>query len=318
MDTTELEYVGIDVSKETLDIALHHSGRTWSCGNEPGPIEELVVQLSKMRLGRIVVEATGGYEVAVVAALAAAQLPVVVVNPRQVRDFARALGRRAKTDPIDARVLAHFAAAIEPPLRPPVDAATKELGALLARRRQVMEMLVAEKNRLGTALPTVRGDIDIHIRWLERRLAMTDEQIQDRIRQSPIWRANDDLLRTATGVGPGLSMTLLADMPELGILNRKQIGALGGVAPFNRDSGLWRGKRRIQGGRAAVRATLYMATLAAIRHNPVIRAFYERLIDKGKEPKVAITACMRKLLTILNAMVKHQKPWDPYFAMKLS
>lgn len=313
-----VEFVGIDVAKATLDIALHTTGQTWSCANDPAAIESVVARLQSLAIERIVLEATGGLEVPVAAALAAAGLPVVVVNPRQVRDFARATGQLAKTDPLDARVLAHFAAAIQPPVRPQPETATQELAALLQRRRQLMEMLVAEKNRLGTARPTVKADIQAHITWLEQRLQDLDTDVHRRIEQSPIWRAQEDLLQSVTGVGPILTLTLLAHLPELGQLNRKQIAALVGLAPFNRDSGRGRGPRRIKGGRAPVRAVLYMATLTAIRYNPVIGAFYHRLIDAGKVPKVAITACMRKLLTILNAMVKHQSHWNPNLALKIA
>lgn len=319
--TETIDFVGIDVAKTTLDIAVYSTNESWSCSNDAESFPELISRLQQSasgRIERIVLEATGGYQTPLVAALCAAGLPVVVVNPRQVRDFARATGRRAKTDRLDAQVLAQFGAVIRPSLRPLPDHATQELAALLVRRRQVVEMLVAEKNRLGTALCSVREDVQSHIQWLEKRLEDLDEQLQIRIEQSPVWCARKNLLRSVKGVGPILTLNLIACVPELGHLNRKQIAALIGVAPFNSDSGRRKGKRCIRGGREAVRAPLYMATMAAIRHNPVIGAFYERLTGVGKLPKVAITACMRKLLVILNAMVKHNQPWNPQFHVKLA
>jgi len=311
MTVTTGEFIGIDVSKETLEIGRHTIGETWACQNEVSAFASLVQRLRALNPVRIVAEATGGYETAVVAVLYEAGLPVVVVNPRQVREFAKATGRLAKTDPIDALVLAHFAEAIKPVVRPQPDQDTKELSLLLARRRQLMEMLVAERNRLGTASAAVRSDVQSHITWLEQRIEDLDGQLQDRIKKSPVWREREDLLRSVKGVGPVLTVTLMACLPELGTLGRKQIAALVGLAPFNRDSGPKRGKRHVSGGRASVRATLYMATMAAVRYNPVIRIFYERLIFAGKPHKVAMVACMRKLITILNAMVKHNKRWSP-------
>jgi transposase len=244
------------------------------------------------------------------AALAVSGVPLVVTNPRQVRDFARATGRLAKTDVIDARVLAHFAAAMQPESRRLPDSQEQELKAILARRRQLIEMLTAERNRLHSARSkAVKANIKAHIDWLEKEMTRIDRDLEQSIRQSPIWREKDDLLKSVPGVGPVLSTTILADLPELGLLNRRQIAALVGVAPFNRDSGNLRGKRTVWGGRSAIRAALYMATLVASRHNPVIRAFYHRLCAAGKPKKVALTACMRKLLTILNAMLKHRTPW---------
>ena len=244
-----------------------------------------------------------------VASLTAAALPVVVVNPRQVRDFARATGRLAKTDALDAQVLAHFAQAVRPPVRPLRDADTQELLSLTTRRNQVMTMLVGEKNRLGSAIPAVRPRIQAHIAWLEQELADLDQGLRQTLRQSPVWREKDNLLRSVPGVGEQLSVTLLAHLPELGALDRKRIAALVGVAPINRDSGKMRGKRSIWGGRARVRAVLYMAALVGSRYNPVLRDLYQRLLTAGKPKKVALTACMRKLLTILNAMVKSGQPW---------
>lgn len=302
--------VGIDVSKNTLDIAVHETGETWSSSNDSSGSAALAAKLKLLNATSIVLEATGGFETLVTATLSAADLPAIVINPRQVRDFAKATGQLAKTDRIDGRVLAHFAAAIDPPVRPVKSAETQHLEALLARRRQIVEMLVAEKNRLANNRDrAVVKDLNAHIVWLERRLKSSDDELQRVLKTSPAWRERDDLLRTVPGVGPVLSLTLLAQLPELGQLNRREIAKLVGVAPFNRDSGQWRGSRHIWGGRAAVRSPLFMATLCAIRINPTIQYFYRRLIAAGKAPKVAITACMRKLLTILNVMVKTQTSW---------
>jgi transposase len=302
--------VGIDVSKNTLDIAIQETGETWLSNNDSHGCAALVAKLKLLKATSIVLEATGGFETLVTATLSAADLPVVVVNPRQVRDFAKATGQLAKTDRIDCRVLAHFAAAIDPPVRPIKSAETQHLEALLARRRQIVEMLVAEKNRLANNRDrAVVKDLNAHIVWLERRLKFSDDELQRVLKASPAWRERDDLLRSVPGVGPVLSLTLLAQLPELGQLNRREIAKLVGVAPFNRDSGQWRGSRHIWGGRATVRSPLFMATLCAIRINPTIKYFYRRLIAAGKAPKVAITACMRKLLTILNVMVKTQTSW---------
>ena len=250
-------------------------------------------------------------ELPLVAALAAEAVPVVVVNPRHVRDFARATGKLAKTDALDAAVLAHFAEVVRPPLRPLRDAETQLLNSLVARRHQVMTMLVSEKNRLSSAASVaVRPRIEVHIAWLERELDDLDKNLRQTLRQSPVWREKDDLLRTVPGVGEQLSLTLLAYLPELGTLDRRQIAALVGVAPFNRDSGTLRGKRTVWGGRARVRAALYMGALTASRFNPVIRDFYQRLLACGKPKKAALVACMRKLLVILNSMLKHRSPWQ--------
>jgi transposase len=302
--------VGIDVSKNVLDIAIHETGETWSSNNDSSGCGVLATKLKQLKATSIVLEATGGFETLVTATLSAADLPVIVVNPRQVRDFAKATGQLAKTDRIDCRVLAHFAAAIDPPVRPVKSAESQHLEALLARRRQIVEMLVAEKNRLANNHDrAVVKDLNAHIAWLERRLKSSDDELQRVLKTSPAWRERDDLLRSVPGVGPVLSLTLLAQLPELGHLNRREIAKLVGVAPFNWDSGQWRGSRHIWGGRAAVRSPLFMATLCAIRINPTIKYFYRRLIAAGKAPKVAITACMRKLLTILNVMVKTQTSW---------
>jgi transposase len=307
-------FVGIDVSKERLDVARRPSGDGWAVANDDPGIAALVARLRELPPALIVLEATGGMELAVTGALAAADLPVVVVNPRQVRDFAKATGRLAKTDVLDAAVLAQFAEAVRPARRPLRDADTQALSALLARRRQLVEMRTAEQNRLASASRRIRAEIQAHITWLTRRLARVDADLNQAIRSSPGWRAKDDVLRSTPGVGPVLATTLLADLPELGTLTRQRIAALAGVAPLNRDSGTLRGRRTVWGGRAHVRAVLYMSTLVAVRYNPVLQAFSLRLREAGKAPKVALTASMRKLLTILNAMVKHRTPWEDKFA----
>jgi transposase len=303
-------YVGIDVAKDQLDVAQRPGTEAWSASNDDRGIADLVARLKALRPALVVLEATGGIELPLVGALAAVGLPVVVVNPRQTREFARATGRLAKTDAIDAQVLAQFAEAVRPALRPLPDAATQQLSGLVARRRQVVEMLTAEKNRLRAAAPAVRDHIKEHILWLEHSLSDLDSELEQAIHSSDIWRAQDNLLQSAPGVGPVLSTTLLAELPELGSLNRKEIASLVGVAPLNRDSGTLRGKRTVWGGRSQVRAVLYMGTLVAARRNPVIRVFYQRLLAAGKPKKLALTACMRKLLTILNAMMRHQTPWQ--------
>lgn len=301
-------FVGVDVSKDTLDVASS-TGERWQTRNDDEPIGTLVARLSQLTPRLIVLEATGGFEAPLASALALAQLPVVVVNPRQVRHFAKATGRLAKTDRIDAALLAAFAEAIKPEVRPVKDAFAEALSAVLTRRRQLIGMLTAERNRLVTAPPVLRKDLKAHIHWLAKRVKDTDAQLTDLMRSSPVWREKEDLLATVKGVGRVTAQTLLADLPELGRLNRKQIAALVGVAPFNHDSGTFRGHRRIWGGRAQVRAVLYMAALSAKRFNPVIRIFYERLVAAGKPKKVALVACMRKLLTILNAMLHTGTPW---------
>jgi len=262
----------------------------------------------------VVLEATGGYQAAVVAALAVAGVPVAVVNPRQARDFAKATGRLAKTDSIDALMLARFGEAVRPEPRPLKSEELSELDALSRRREQLLGMLVMEKNRLKMAAKSVVPSIRKHIRWLEEQLNDVDTELQTRIRNSELWRTKDDLLRSVKGVGPVLSTTLLCSLPELGSLNRKQIAALVGVAPLNRDSGSFRGRRTIWGGRARVRSALYMATLVAVRFNPPLKAFYQRLVDRGKPKKLALTAAMRKLLTILNAMIRDSRGFLPELA----
>lgn len=303
-------YVGIDVAKATLDVASDPPGLTTTTPNTEAGLHALVPQVAALAPARIVVEATGGYELPLVRALMEARLPVIVVNPRQVRDFAKALGRLAKTDALDAQVLALFAARVQPPVRPQPDAATTALAAVLARRRQVIEMLTAERQRLSKAAPALRPGIQAHITWLTQQLTTLDADLARRIRQSPVWQEQVELLQSVPGIGPVVSRTLVAQLQELGTLTRRQIAALVGVAPLNRDSGMFRGARTCWGGRAPVRTALYMATLVATRCNPVIRATYQQLCARGKKRKVALVACMRKLLTILNAMLKHRTSWQ--------
>ena len=304
-------FVGIDVAKDTLDVAVRPTAETWQVANEPAGINALVAQLETMAPALVILEATGGFEGPLLAALAVTRVPVVRANPRQVRAFAQAVGILAKTDRIDARVLAHFAEAVKPVPRPLPDAATQELRALLLRRRQVVDMLTAERNRLGTVPPRIHQAIQQHIAWLEGQLSSLDDDLTQAIQRSGVGQATEAILQSIPGVGPVLSRTLLGQVPELGTLGRKQIAALVGVAPFNRDSGTMRGRRRVWGGRAEVRAVLYMSTLVATRYNPVIKAFYARLLAAGKLKKVALTACMHKLLTIMNAMVRDMMPWQP-------
>jgi len=305
-------FVGIDVSKATLDIAILPTKESWSVPNTENGIGELVDRLRQLPAPTLVLmEATGGFERQALATIAAAGLPAMAINPRNVRDFAKSVGLLAKTDAIDAHVLALFADRIRPQWRPLPDEDTQALEALLLRRRQVVDMITAEKNRLG-ATPSIRvkKDISEHINWLERQLRITDRDLDKTIKNTPVWKETVDLLKSVPGVGRVMIATLLSQLPELGTLDRKQIAALVGVAPFNRDSGTLRGRRSIWGGRASVRGVLYMSTLAATRCNPAIRAFYERLRAAGKLPKVALVACMRKLLTILNAMLRGRTAWN--------
>jgi transposase len=304
-------WVGIDVSKARLDVALGAAGELFEVANDQRGIAALLARLSQPALARVVVEATGGLETALVAELGAAGLPVVVVNPRQVRDFARATGQLAKTDALDARLLARFAERVQPPLRALPTPAERELKAVVARRRDLVEMLTAERHRLGSAPKVLHREITAHIRWLEARLKERDRDLDRKLRGSPLWQEKEDLLRGVPGVGPVLCATLLAELPELGRLDRREVAKLAGVAPLNHDSGRLRGQRTGWGGRAPVRAALYMATLSAVRINPALKAFYRRLRSAGKPPKLALTAAMRKLLVILNAMLKHRTPWSP-------
>jgi transposase len=303
-------FVGIDVAKARLDIAVRPSGEQWISATDAASLEELVRRLQALQPELIVLEATGGREGSAVAALAAAGLPVAVVNPRQVRDFARAVGQLAKTDVLDAQILAHFAQVIHPTPRPLPDTQAQQLSALLARRRQLIQMQTAERQRLETALPRVQTQIARHLAWLDTELTDLDQTLRDEVQASPVWREQENLLRSVPGIGPTTALTLLADLPELGRLDRKAIAALVGVAPLSCESGTWRGRRIVWGGRARVRTALYMAALVASRHNPLIAAFYRRLCAAGKPKKVALTACMHKLLTILNAIVRQSTPWS--------
>jgi len=311
-------YVGIDVAQAHLDISVRPSGEVWQVSYDTPGVANLLVQLAELAPTLVVLEATGGLETFLVGELAGAQLPVVVVNPRQVRDFAKAVGKLAKTDALDAQVLAHFGEATKPDLRPLPDDSTRELQALLARRSQVVEMVTAEKNRCRTATQRLQPQIQEHIRYMEKQLKELEQGLSELLSSSPVWRTKEKLLGSVPGVGPVLTVTLLAGLPELGRLDHREIASLVGVAPFNRDSGTLRGKRTVWGGRSSVRATLYMATLAATRYNSVMRAFYQRLLEAGKPKKVALTACMRKLLTILNAMLKHNRSWNSKLDLEIS
>ena len=302
-------YIGVDVSKDLLDVKVLPSEQTQQFSNDAPGVKNLITFVKKINPQLIVFESTGGLEMPAVSGLIENHLPVVVVNPRQVRDFAKAIGRLAKTDSIDADTIARFARDIRPEVRPVKDEHTQLLSALNARRRQIVDMLVAEKNRLYTAPKPNMKSIQKHIQWLERSLEDINQDIDKTIKKSPTWRENDRILQSFKGVGPVVSASLLCDLPELGTLNRKKIATLVGVAPLNCDSGRFRGRRRIKGGRANLRRKLYMAAVASLRHNPAIKDFYDRLIDAGKPPKLALTACMRKILTILNAMMKNRTYW---------
>ena len=312
MDETRV-VAGIDVSKAQLDVALRPGSERLQSANEAAGIGELVKRLQAAQVELVVMEATGGYETAPATAIAGAGLRVAVVNPRQVRDFARATGRLAKTDRIDAEVIALFGQAIEPQITALPDEDTRELEALLVRRSQLIAMRTQETNRLALTQGAMRKQIKTHIAWLDRAIGALDTDLTARLRNSPAWRARDDLLQSMSGIGPITSGTLMSALPELGHLDRRAIAALVGLAPFNCDSGTLRGRRTIWGGRARVRTVLYMAATSAVRSNPVIRAFYQRLIARGKPHKVAMVACMRKMLTILNAMARTNTPWTPTF-----
>lgn len=305
-------FVGIDVARDRLDVHVRPTGERFTLGNEEAGHRELGRRLHGLGPALIVLEATGGYEVPVTAALASMGLPVVVANPRQIRDFARATGQLAKTDALDAEALARFAEGVQPPVRLLPTAQAQALGELVTRRRQLLEMLLAEQNRQRQLVDRrLRQQIAAHITWLRQALAEADRDLDEAIRSSPVWRAKDDLLRSVPGVGDVTAHTLIAEVPELGSLGRRQIAALIGVAPLNRDSGTLRGRRMIAGGRPQVRRVLYMAALAAIRYNPIIAAFYGRLTAAGRPKKVALVAAMRKLLTILNAILRESRPWQP-------
>lgn len=309
-------FVGIDVCKAQLDVAIRPSARILSVPNDKAGIKTLVNHLEKLRPTLVVVESTGGLERQVMFALVGAEISVVMANPRQVRDFAKSTGQLAKTDRIDAAVLAHYAEAIRPQPRPLPDELTLELRALTVRRRQIIDMIVAEKNHLVTASKAIQKRITAHITYLEQELDDADQDLDRFIEKNPLWKQNQEILCSTPSIGPVSSRTMLAELPELGTLGRKQISALVGVAPFPRDSGTLRGRRTIWGGRASVRGALFMASLVAIRFNPVIRDFYKRLKAKGKPSKVALVACMHKLLTILNAMIKNKTPWSETFSLK--
>jgi transposase len=314
METSQRPYVGIDVSKARLDVATNLSPQSWSVSNDAKGIAQLVERLGALDPLLIVAEATGGLEMPVVAELYAAHLPIALVNPRRVREFAKSIGLLAKTDKLDAQLLARFAEAVKPaPSRLP-SPEEQYLSALLGRRRQLLGMLVAERNRLASTHLGLRACVEEHIEWLEGESESFDDAMTDFLRRTPLWTDKEKLLRSVPGVGMVTACTLLAELPELGTLNRKKIAALVGVAPFNSDSGRRQGKRRIRGGRSQVRRVLYMAALSAVRFNPIISRFYHSLLARGKTKKVALVACMRKLLTILNAIMAHQTPWQPALA----
>jgi len=306
-----MPWVGIDVAKDELVVAVRPSGHQWTVPQTPAGHRRLARLLTAAQPERVVLEATGGYERALARVLHAAGLPVAVVNPRPVRQFARATGRLAKTDRIDAAVLAHFAEVIRPGVRPPVDAATEEFEALLDRRRQIQEALTAERQRLPLVPPLIQRRIRAHVRWLEKELAELNRELEDRLQHDPVWRERAAVLQAVPAIGPVCAATLLARLPELGQLSHRQIAALVGVAPFTHDSGHLRGKRRISGGRGEIRRVLYMAALQGARVNPVLRPFYQRLVAAGKPKKVALVACINKLLHLLNAMVTQGRPWTP-------
>lgn len=303
-------YVGIDVAKNRLDIHVRPTGDAFALARNGEGLDELCARLSQLKPALVVLEATGGFEVTVAAALGAAKLPVVVINPRQIRDFARATGRLAKTDALDAATIAHFADAVRPELRPLPDAASQALGELVARRRQIVDMMVAERlrSRQLTQRRVLKG-VARHLAMLQKELSALEQDIDTTVRGSPAWCEDVDLMTSVPGIGDTTARTLLADLPELGKIGHKQITALVGLAAFNRDSGTMRGKRTIWGGRASVRSALYMAALSAVRFNPVIKAVNDHLRAAGKPSKVALVACMRKILIILNAMLRDRRPW---------
>ena len=309
--TEEAVYVGVDVAKSTLDVAVTDSGETWQFVNDDEGISQAVHYIASVKPAGIILEATGNLEMPLAAALQASRLPVAVINPRQVRDFARATGVLAKTDRIDARILALFGMQIKPEVRLLPDQKAREMSSLLARRRQLIEMLTAENNRLLQADISIRPGIEIHIKWLKEAISAINDDLDQQIQSNSSWLEKDNLLKIVPGVGKVVSTTLLIELPELGTLNRRKIAALVGVAPLNRDSGTLRGKRTVWGGRAKLRAVLYMAALVGVRRNPVMATFYERLLKAGKVKKVALVACMRKLLTILNAMMRTMTVWNP-------
>lgn len=308
-------FVGIDGAKDTREVHERPSGEGLRVANDERGLRELIARWAEQTPALIVLEATGGYEVVVAATLTSAGLPVAVVNPRQVRDFARATGQLAKTDALDAAIIARFADAVRPPVRPVATGTAQALGELVARRRQLVDMLGAERNRQAQMRDRqVQRQLGAHVKWLIKALTDLDRDLNDTIRSSPVWRETDELLRSVPGIGPVTAQTLIAEVPELGHLGRHKIAALMGVAPLNRDSGAFRGRRMIGGGRASVRRVLYMAALVAVRYNPRIAVFYTRLTTAGRPKKVALVAAMRKLLTILNAIVRDHRPWHPEIA----
>jgi transposase len=315
MESTR-HFVGIDVSKAELEIGVIPESKTWKESNDCQGIKQLIDNLVTLSPSVIVIEATGGYETLVASSLATAQLPVVVINPRHIRSFAKAIGILAKTDRIDRLVLAQYGKSIKSQPRPLKDEQAQELKAMLGRRKQLVEMLTMEKNRIDKATNIVLEYIHAHIFWLESQLQEVDKDLHNSIKNSPVWAEKDKIIRSIPGAGPVLSVTLISELPELGILNRRQIAALVGVAPFNCDSGKRKGYRRVWGGRALIRSILYMAALSAVRYNPAIKAFYKRLVAAGKKPKVSLTACMRKLLTIINSMVRNGSLWDPTYFLE--
>jgi transposase len=303
--------IGIDVSKDRLDVAVRPSGEVFAIARNPVGVEQLALRLGALSPHLVALEATGGFETVVAAALAAARLPVVVVNPAQIRAFAKAVGQRAKTDPIDAGIIAHFAEATRPEPRPLPDEATQLLADLIARRRQILEMMVAERQReKRISVPHLRKSIVRLLKALERELTSVDTDINDAVRGSPAWREKEDLLASVPGVGPTIARTLIAELPELGQLSRRQVAALAGLAPFTRQSGQWRGRSFIGGGRTSVRTALFMGAMVAKRHNPVLKGFFDRLVAAGKPKMVALIAVARKLLTMLNAILRDRKPWQ--------
>ena len=309
-------FVGIDVSKDWVDVAVRPTGETWQVGRSQKEVDALVVKLRAKSPQLVIMEATGGYETSLVASLGLAGVPVAVVNPRQVRDFARSQGILAKTDRVDAAVIAHFGEVSGVTAQPLVSEETRVLEGLVARRRQIIKMRTSEQLRRRTALPTVQQSIDEVVAFLTQQLEDIDDDLGRCLRESPLWRERETLLRSVPGIGPVATFSLLAGLPELGSLDRRAIAALVGVAPMSRDSGKFRGTRSCWGGRANVRQDLYMPTLVAVKRNPVLKEFYERLLKAGKPKKVALTACMRKLLTILNSMLKHGTEWHPGYALR--
>lgn len=310
------DFVGIDVAKDSMEVTVHESNEHWNFPNDKSGLAKLITKMKKLSPQLIVLEATGGYESTIAIELQSKGFPVAVVNPRQIRDFARSVGILAKTDILDAKVIAQFAAKIQPTPRILPTKAAKKLGAILIRRKQIITMLTAEKNRLQQADSVVRKRVKNHVTWLEKELNDVNKELGQMVQEDPEWKAKDEIIQSVPGVGPNLSITILSDFPELGILNRKQIAALAGIAPFNRDSGKMRGKRSIWGGRDIVRTATYMAAFVAIRFNPLLKSFFDRLINAGKPRKVALVACMRKLLCILNAMLKNRTTWN-YHAPRL-